>query len=333
MRQVSPRRLASLAACSLYLKGSLIGLLVLLAACGGNGTGPNGGGGGGGGGGGSGPMSAKIDGVSWAASQNGVLVTSSAQNPGFLTITGTQITGQDYIAVSLYLGFISGTGTYPLGVNQGTTPGGGGGVIVKNGATLDLYAVDFTGDRGSVNITTLTSTRIAGTFTFVAPPQLGSGAPGVKTITNGTFDVALPAAFTLPTGDNTGNTFTATLNGQAWTGATVVGVGDLSTGSFSLGGTTTDNTVANSTLQVGLVTATPVSAGNTYDQSQVVLHFDGQANNCCWGGAGATSSVTITSLTATRVAGTFTANLPAIGGSASGPMVITNGEFDLRITP
>jgi hypothetical protein len=91
--------------------------------------------------------------------------------------------------------------------------------------------------------------------------------------------------------------------------------------------------VANSTLQVSLVTSTPVSAGNTYDQTQVALHFDGQANNCCWGGAGETSSVTITSLTATRVAGTFSANLPAIGGSASGPMVITNGEFDLKIGP
>jgi len=33
------------------------------------------------------------------------------------------------------------------------------------------------------------------------------------------------------------------------------------------------------------------------------------------------------------VAGTFSANLPAIGGSASGPMVITNGEFDLKIGP
>ena len=329
MRQSSTRRPASLAACSLYLKSSVVGLLVLLAACGSSGTGPNGGGGGGG----SGPMSASIDWQAWAASQNGVLVTGSQQTPGFLTITGTQITGQDYIAVSLYLGFISGTGTYPLGVNQGTTPGGGGSVLIKNGATLNIYAIDFTGDRGSVNVTTLTSTRIAGTFTFVAPPSLGSGAPGVKTVTNGTFDVALPASFTLPTGDNTGNTFTATLNGAAWTGATVVGVGDLSTGSFSLGGSTTDNTVTNSTLSINLVTSTPVSAGNTYDQTGVVLHFDGQANNCCWGGAGATSSVTITSLTATRVAGTFSANLPAIGGSATGPMVITNGAFDLRIAP
>ena len=115
MRQSTLRRPASLAACSLYLKSSVVGVLVLLAACGSSGTGPNGGGGGGGGGGGSGPMSAKIDGQAWAASQNGVLVTSSQQNPGFLIITGTQITGQDYIAVSLYLGFISGTGTYPLG--------------------------------------------------------------------------------------------------------------------------------------------------------------------------------------------------------------------------
>ncbi|HEY7027609.1 MAG TPA: hypothetical protein VH438_08395 [Gemmatimonadales bacterium] len=276
-------------------------------------------------------MTAQIDGQSFTAAQNGMLVTSSQNTPGFLSITGTQFSGTDYVALSLYLGFITTTGTYPLGVNQGTTPGGGGSVLIKNGATLNIYAIDFTGDRGSVDITTLTSTRIAGTFSFVAPPQLGSAAPGVKTVTNGSFDVALPATFAPSSGDNTGNIFTATVNGQGWTGATVVGVGDLSTGAFSLGGSTTDNTVAQSTVSINLVTSTPVSAGNTYDQTGVKVQYDGQANNCCWGGAGATSSVTITSLTATRVAGTFTANLPAVGGSASGPLVITNGVFDLRI--
>ena len=174
---------------------------------------------------------------------------------------------------------------------------------MKVGATLNIYAVDFTGDRGSVTITSLTATRIAGTFNFVAPPSLGSGAPGVKTVTNGSFDVALPNTFTLPAADNMGNTITATLNGQPWTGATVVGVGNLGTGSFSLGGMTSDNTAANSSLSVNLVTSTVVSAGNTYDQTGVSLQVDGSGTNCCWGGAGTVTSVTINSLTATRVSG------------------------------
>jgi hypothetical protein len=126
-------------------------------------------------------MSAKIDGQAWAASQNGVLVTSSQQTQGFLTSPVPRSPDKTTSRFRCIWDSSGGTGTYPLGVNQGTTPGGGGSVIIKNGATLDLYAIDFTGDRGSVNVTTLTSTRIAGTFTFVAPPQLGSGAPGIKT--------------------------------------------------------------------------------------------------------------------------------------------------------
>ena len=93
MHQSTPRRPASLAACSLYLKTGVVGLIVLLAACGSSGTGPNGGGGGGGGG--NGPMNATIDGQAWTAAQNSMLVTSSQNTPGFLTITGLQFSGTD----------------------------------------------------------------------------------------------------------------------------------------------------------------------------------------------------------------------------------------------
>ena len=184
---------------------ALVMLSLLSVACGSS-TGP---GGGGGGGGGNGPMTATIDGQSWTAESNTFQVTSDNTLPGYLILSGLQLNGTDYTTLSLYLGFISGPGTYPLGVNQGTTPGGGGGVIVKVGATLNIYAVDFTGDRGSVTITSLTATRIAGTFNFVAPPSLGSGAPGVKTVTNGSFDVALP---------NTSPTYAKFIN--AWSAIT-----------------------------------------------------------------------------------------------------------------
>jgi hypothetical protein len=42
---------------------------------------------------------------------------------------------------------------------------------------------------GSVVITELSSTRVAGTFSFVAPALITSGAMGTKVISSGSFDV------------------------------------------------------------------------------------------------------------------------------------------------
>jgi len=56
--------------------------------------------------------------------------------------------------------------------------------------------------------------------------------------------------------------------------------------------------------------------------------------NCCWGCTGTIASVTLTSLTANRAAGTFIATLPALGGgAATGPLTFSGGAFDIRIDP
>ena len=44
------------------------------------------------------------------------------------------------------------------------------------------------GGTGSITLTTLTSNRAAGTFTFTAKPLAG-GATGDKVVTQGAFDV------------------------------------------------------------------------------------------------------------------------------------------------
>ena len=297
----------------------LLAFSLLSAACGG-GTDPSGGGGGGGSG-----FSATIDGQAWTADQLTLQVTSSAASPGYLVISGIKLNGTDYVGLSLVVGFIDGPGDYPLGVNQGTTPGGTGTVLVKSGATIDTWITDFTGASGTFTVTSRTGSQITGTFEFTAPPQIGGGASGIKTVTNGSFDLTLPATFTPPTADDHGNTISATLNGQPWNGATVLGVGDPGAGVFSWGGTT-------SGISINLVTATAVSAGNTYDQTGVTIQASGSGANCCWGGLGTVASLTITSLTATRVTGTFSATLPVIGGgSATDPLVITDGVFDTKI--
>jgi hypothetical protein len=47
------------------------------------------------------------------------------------------------------------------------------------------------GDVGTLTITSLTTTRIKGTFTASLRPQPGTAATGTLTISSGTFDIGL----------------------------------------------------------------------------------------------------------------------------------------------
>lgn len=302
-----------------HRSAALVIFSLLAGACGGGGTDPNGGGGGGTG------LQATIDGQSWTADDLTLQVSSSAALPGYLIISGLKLNGTDYVAITLAVGYIDGPRDYPLGVNQGTTPGGTASVLVKSGTTVSTYTTGFTGDEGVFTVTSRTGTRIVGTFEFIAPPQIGGGAVGTKTVTNGSFDLTLPAEYTPPTADDHGNTITASFNGQPWVGATVLGIGNLGLGTFSFGGST-------SGISLNLVTITAVSAGNTYDQTGVTIQATGSGANCCWGGAGSVTSVTISTITAERITGTFSATLPVLaGGGATDPLVITDGVFDTKI--
>jgi len=92
----------------------------------------------------------------------------------------------------------------------------------------------------------------------------------------------------------------------------------------AFGGTTTG-------ISINLVTLMAVSAGNTYDQTGFEVSANGSGVNCCWGGPNVVASVTVTSMSATRIAGTFTATLPKVSGGAPGNLVITNGAFDTKV--
>jgi hypothetical protein len=303
----------------------VIGLSVIcsapwLAACGSS-SGP-------GGGGGSANFRATIDGVSWAADANGAEVVADAKAPGVIGITGTHAaSASNYLSLELDLGYLIGPKTYPLGVNAGTTAGGGGTVLQVQGTTTAIWTTDFSGNRGSITVTSLSGGRFAGTFLFTAPPEPGFGATGDRTVTDGSFDLPLPAEFQAAAADDYGSSISATLNGQAWNGATVTGLGNTSTGALAFGGTSTD-------YLVNFGTTMPVQAGQTYDQTAMQLTASSQSTSSplLWGAAGTVCSVTVTSLTAKRVAGTFTATLPGVGTNTT-PLVITNGVFDVRIDP
>jgi hypothetical protein len=291
--------------------------LPLLVGCGG-------GSGGRPGGGGSGNFRATIDGQTWVADANTTQVTANAATPGFLTMSGTRVaSASNYLSLTLSLGYIDGAKTYPLGVNQGSNAGGSGQIIDQAGATLGIWVTDFSGARGTLTVTSMSAARFAGTFAFTAPPQIGSTVTNTRVVTDGSFDLPLPAAFQPPAADDYGSAIAATLNGEPWNGATVVGLGDTAAGALSFGAMTTG-------VSLSFVTSVPVQAGQSYDQSGVRLTaLNGAAS---WGTTGGTSTVTVTALSAKRVAGTFSAMLsPA--GTATAALAITGGTFDVKILP
>ncbi len=289
------------------------------AACGGGGDG-----GPAGPGGGSAAFTARIDGQAWASDAS-LLTATVGSVPGSLVLTGTRLVSTtNYTTIGLILSFIGAPGTYPLGVNPGTSAGGQGTLTITAGPTPAFRETDYSGNAGTVTITSLTSTRMAGTFNFTAIPIPGSMLVGAKVVTNGTFDVALPAGFTSVPAANHGSKVSATIAGVSWNGATVAGQG--SGGAFTLSGLSTDYFLAVSTSVV-------VTAGTTYNLgSGVALDVTEVKTGHDWGGIPTdVGTVTISSLAGNRAVGTFAGSLTPGFSSPPGALVITGGTFDVRI--
>ena len=299
--------------------------LLLIAACGGGSdstTEPTTGNQNSGGSNGS-TMTATIDGKAW----NGSIGASAIQvDPvgGRYIITGFEV-GTN-ISVVLTFGDLAGPGTYPLGVDNVTVAGGFGGVTNINGQT---WLTPFSGAAGTITITSLTTKRVAGTFSFTASSPSG-GATGSRVVTTGVFDLPFNKDATiraLP--DSLGSKMTATLNGQAWNAAIVAG--QTSNGFISITG--------NNDKQSILFTFAQPAAAGTYPLSYTSPNFlwaiDPNAvkpagAQCCWGVAGDAGTITFTTVTKTRTKGTFSITLsPQPGTAARGQLTISGGTFDL----
>ncbi len=285
-----------------------------LAACGGNATGPNNPGGGNG----SNTLTATIDGQAFSATL--VQANPVAATPGSLSFLGTQTAGGVTRSMSISLAFITGPGTYPLGTNIGSTPGG----IVSYTAGAALFSTPLSGTAGTITITTLTATRVTGTFSFAATPLVGGGAAAVAT--NGRFDVPRSTGYVAPTADQAGSVITATINGTPRVIATIVG----------LGGGTQSRTVGGQDLTYSInILLGPISApgggaltGNTVPLRRITIQQVGTTQS--WGGAGTdVGTLTITSITPTRISGTFSGTLAA-NAQTAGTLTIANGVFDVR---
>jgi hypothetical protein len=316
-RRHRPRRLlASL--------GASAGLLLAAAACGGDTpSGP-------GAGDDDSPMTAKIDGVVWAADPRYVSQAVVHNAPGIYVISGSKfLTSTNVLTILLTLYNVRGPGTYPLGVGANVVGGTG---IVSISETSAGWSTPLSGASGTVTITTLTATRIVGTFDFTATPISGPST-GTKTVTEGRFDLPIPAGSVPPLPENAGSRFSATIGGAPWNAATIAVVAHPTTG-LIVSATNASRFVSFSLVGVTAAGTYPLSATPPFRLISV-LGPNGSSTEapCCWAtAAGSTGTVVITSFTSERVRGTFSGTLaPSAGSGATAPLVISGGEFDLGI--
>ena len=277
------------------------------------------------------PMSATIDGQSWKASAMTGAATALQFAPvsGGYILTGFDVTGAGLPGTSLVftINNISGPGTYPLGTDAVSVYGGFAGVVAANG---QQWTTPLTGAAGTITVTALTTTRIAGSFNFSAAAS-GGGATGTRTVTNGTFDLPILGNAVMPKlPDSVGSKMSVSLNGTPWHAA-IVSAGS-SNGFITISGINASQT---------LIFTLPLPAGpGTYQLGNnpgILQAWDPNAvapagARCCWGVAGDVGTIRFTHLTKTRARGTLTATLsPQPGTAARGQLVISNGTFDVGL--
>jgi hypothetical protein len=304
-------------------------LLLALAGCGGDGGGDpmgpggnNGGNGNNNGGNGAGPMSATIDGQAWTASAGMVTAQTNPSVPGLFVVQGTQVNGTSTKTITLNLYNIDGPGTYPMGVN--IMVAGGIGIVATASAG---WSTPLTGASGTVTITALDATRIAGTFAFLAGATYGSATTST-TVTGGTFDAVLPGNPLPPLPANAASQLSATIAGSPWNGATIVA--NAVSGTLVIG--------AGNTQYFVSVAVTGGAAPGTYALAPLtyILVSDPTGGltgaNCCWGGsAGGTGTITIGAIDGDRVSGSFAATLNPVPGSAATQPASVSGTFDIGL--
>jgi hypothetical protein len=289
--------------------GTLLAMAALAACGGSDGTGPDGGG--------SGRISASLDGRAWTSNTAAGMEVAAHSAPGLYVVQGGQLDGSVSTTIVITLYNIRGAGTYPLGVNATTV--GGSAILVEGGRG---WGTPLSGDAGTITITELTATKMVATFSFNAD-ALSGGATGSRSVTGGHIDMPVQMLGTVgPLPDNAGSRVAASINGTQWNAATIAG-GVISSGALIF-------STSNTTRTIGFSLA-GVSAVGTYPLTSTrVIQVTGTTTPATsWGlAAGSTGSVTVTTLTATRIAGTFNASLAPSPGT-TGTLTITNGTFDL----
>jgi hypothetical protein len=303
----------------------LIVALACVAGCGGGGeAGPGGGGAG---------FTAVIDGKAWAAEPIGVTALAGGV-PGGIVVVGSQVTGATSTSLTISLGSITGPGTYPLGVGPGVYGGTASvGEAALGSGAANIWATRLDGHSGSITIASV-SGRMVATFEFTGVADKRNALGGMRGVTSGKIDLPLMGALT-PVPDKVGARVGAVLNGvryDAW--SATARLKDFMGGAGVAVDTTSSENVV-SLMLVGVTAPGVYPISNVAPQRFVIVGLNGgDADHCCWGlnAGGDTGMIEITSLTPTRVKGTFSGTLqPQPGKPAKAPLVIEGGSFDVGV--
>ena len=161
--------------------GALAGIVgtMVMVACGGSGdaspTGVNSTGGTAG----DGSVTATINGTAWRSSKALDHALRASANAPIITLSATNLP----YSIAIAIGPITGPATFSMDVGNPSNAV----VTMTAGSLTTIWSTALSGGKGSVTVTTLTATRIAGTFSFDAISNAGAATVQVR---NGTFDLA-----------------------------------------------------------------------------------------------------------------------------------------------
>jgi len=285
------------------------------------------------GGGGAG-FTATVNGKAWAAEPVGATARGGG-GPGGIVVIGSQTAGGLVTGLTLNLHAITGPGTFALGVGPDIFGGTGSvGEAPPGTGAGNHWATALDGLGGRITITTLSATRLVATFQYTAvADEKTPGATGMRAVTDGKIDLPLTGTLAAVP-DNVGSKMSATLGGKPFNAWAASGrLQDFMGGpGVAVECHSTDGSI--SLMLVGVTTPASYPLGKVAPSRTIRSCGPGSGvNRTCWGDTdGDTGTITITSLTPTRVKGTFSGTLQSEPGKpATAPLIIADGLFDIGI--
>jgi Family of unknown function (DUF6252) len=258
-------------------------------------------------------ISATIDGVPWSA----IASTARLSGSGNFDVFVNPEPNSNSISFTLQLFSVTTPGTYPLGVSRSMI--GGTADVIREGRA---WSTTQESPGGSVTLTEVSTTRIAGTFSFQADPMLGVTG-STLTFRDGRFSANVTGSGTLQLPDNIGSTVEGTIASSPFA-ARQVSVSRGTGLGFGFGGRG----------MLGIVQLSEFTGVGTYAlRSGTERYMRVGIGTDTWGSDSAQSSgiITITSATATRIKGTIAATLLKLNGPLAQPTAMVNLNFNLGV--
>ena len=271
------------------------------------------------------PLGFRADGITYSAAS----ATANFAN-GILSVGGTDTARNTSLSFAV-TPTAAGVGTYTFG------PASTANALILIGSPAQSWQGGVGTGSGTITITTLTSTAAAGTFSFSLAPVAGTGATGTKTITEGAFNVTLTAPTPPPTSPSGGSTMSVVIDGVPWT-SSVSRRATMTNNILAITGQDTNSRVITLAVPTSGALMVPPSPPPTIslnfgpDIHGTVTMVLG-AQNWDNGHAGGEGSFTITSISQTRVTGTFTVTLVnnPINAVPVPTARLINGTFDMAL--